>query len=151
MRTWTSSFSVCLGAHNILNLVQATAKCLLNCYANEWLYKWMNENRVYGIKTINRTEKRKIFLMSVLRAKRQAEPHVVLGAQVERTRRPGVHFWNVWYLLWDKNLSRMGDLPLERTSWQLNALLRQSHPSLSYCLPSKSFEQVRKTSISTWK
>lgn len=83
----------------------------------------MNENRVYGIKTINRTEKRKIFLMSVLRAKRQAEPSVVLDAQVGRTRGLSVHFWNVWYLLWDKNLSRTGDLPLGReTSWQFSAL-----------------------------
>lgn len=83
--------------------------------------EWMKT--VYGIKTINRTEKCKIFLMSVLRAKRQAEPSVVLDAQVERTRGLSVHFWNVWYLLWDKNLSRTGDLPLGRgTSWQFSAL-----------------------------
>ena len=88
--------------------------------------------------------------MSILRAKRQAEPSVILDAQVERTRGLSVHFWNVWYLLWDKNLSRTGDLPLGRgTSWQFSAL--HEAKALSYCLPSKSFEQVPKTSISTRK
>lgn len=108
---------------NILNQVQATDKCLLNCYVNEWLHKWMNKNRVCGIKTINRTEKYKIFLMSVLTAKRQAEPSMVLDTQVECTRGLSVHFWDVWCLLGHKNLSQTGDLPLGRgTSWQCSAL-----------------------------
>ena len=61
--------------------------------------------------------------MSVLRAKRQAEPSVVLDAQVESTRGLSVHFWNVWCLLGDKNPPQMGDLPLGRgASWQFSAL-----------------------------
>ena len=60
--------------------------------------------------------------MSVLTAKRQPEPSVVLDTQVECTRGLSVHFWNVWCLLGIK-ISQMGDLPLGRgTSWQFSAL-----------------------------